>query len=77
MHQSLMRQPAEPFREASRRLAEYFHDLAGRLSGIAKVEAEQQYIYHLTGTELDAGFAEFAGVCRRERRSFRLANCRR
>lgn len=71
----LSQRRAESFREVSRRLAEYFQDLAGRQSGIAKVEAELQHIHHLTGANLDAGFQEFGSLCRRERHDFRLANC--
>ena len=71
----LVRKPTEPFRDASRRLADYFQNLVGHLSGIAKFEAESQFVFHLTGADLDTGFREFSTLCRRERSIFRLANC--
>lgn len=63
------------FRHASKRLADLFGKLKGQRHGGERVEAEQQYIFHLVGADFGIGFREFVTHCERERARLRVGNC--
>lgn len=71
----LSQEPGGGFQEVSKRLAQYFAERAEALVGFAKNEAWRQYIFHLTGADLEAGFRAFNEQFEVERGNYRLDDC--
>ena len=71
----LAHDPIGRFRHAHSRLAVYFRKQIQREGEADGVELEQQHIFHLAGSDVEAGFQEFDSHCRRERENLRAENC--
>lgn len=63
------------FTYTSRRLADHFRQQAAGLGGAERETALRQYMYHLLGSDVDAGYAEFARLVRKARHELRFSEC--
>jgi tetratricopeptide (TPR) repeat protein len=73
--QWLMPQSAEEFAGASRRLAAFFKERAGRLQGEPAETARRRSMFHLLGADHESGFREFELLLRRARHDRSYSEC--
>jgi tetratricopeptide (TPR) repeat protein len=68
-------QTTPEFRQVSTRLAAHFCTAAKVASGEARLVSEREAMFHLMGSDENAGFSKFEAMCRRERYQLRLHAC--